>query len=276
MDPELISAMKTGRTMLFMGSGVSATLGVPTWSGLIAKLANKLGYDERLLAPPGVNYLTLAQFFYEKYKQSGIADLCNEMSAEWNASEEKLKNSEVHKLLYKLRFPTIYTTNYDQNLENAFRLFGGDPLVVNDISQFGLGKASDQTIIKFHGDLTDPNRIVLTESQYFERLNFEAPLDIRLRSDALSNSILFIGYSLSDINVRLLLYKLSNMWKNDNNQRPKSFILLSRPNQMEEVVLGSWGIKVITHDDDDPSHMLVSFLEQLVAAVGNGSGNITT
>jgi len=34
----------------------------------------------------------------------------------------------------------------------------------------------------------------------FDRLYFSSPLDIKLRTDALGRSILFIGYSLSDVN----------------------------------------------------------------------------
>lgn len=39
-----------------------------------------------------------------------------------------------------------------------------------------------------------------------------SPLDIKLRADALGKSILFIGYSLTDINIRYLLYKLHIQW----------------------------------------------------------------
>ena len=63
-------------------------------------------------------------------------------------------------------------------------------------------------IIKFHGDFDDDSSLVLTESSFFIALDFESPLDIKLRSDSLEKSLLFIGYSLSDINIRYMLYKL--------------------------------------------------------------------
>ena len=48
-------------------------------------------------------------------------------------------------------------------------------------------------ILKLHGDLDNENSLVLTETSYFERLPFESPVDIKLRSDTLGKSILFIG-----------------------------------------------------------------------------------
>lgn len=63
-------------------------------------------------------------------------------------------------------------------------------------------------IIKFHGDFDDDGSIVLTgmvftESSYFRRMSFENPLDLRLRSDSLARPLLFLGYSLHDMNMRL-------------------------------------------------------------------------
>ncbi|MET3587770.1 hypothetical protein ABID21_003901 [Pseudorhizobium tarimense] len=67
-------------------------------------------------------------------------------------------------------------------------------------------------IIRFHGDLDDPASLVLAESDHFERLSFETPLDVRFRADALGKTVLFIGYSMSDMNIRLLLYRLRQTW----------------------------------------------------------------
>jgi hypothetical protein len=44
-------------------------------------------------------------------------------------------------------------------------------------------KAGDIQVVKFHGDFDDEESIILTESQYFARLNFEHPLDIKLQGD---------------------------------------------------------------------------------------------
>ncbi len=124
----------------------------------------------------------------------------------------------------------------------------------------------DVQIVKFHGDFDDDNSIVLTESSYFERLSFESPLDIKLRADALGKTILFVGYSLSDINMRLLFYKLHKLWQESPyaNARPQSYIFLTRPNPVQEAILKDRSIEPIVSDVDDPKDGLERFLKGLV------------
>jgi hypothetical protein len=109
----------------------------------------------------------------------------------------------------------------------------------------------------------------LTESQYFERLAFEHPLDIRLRGDILEKGLLFIGYRLSDVNIRYLLFKLQRIWKTyeGRQKRPSSFIFLSRPNVVQETVLRERGVTPIIADTDTPTEALTEFLHNLYDAI---------
>ncbi len=102
-------------------------------------------------------------------------------------------------------------------------------------------------IIKFHGDFEDDDSLVLTETSYFQRMSFESPLDIRLRADCLARPILFVGYSLHDVNTRYLLFRLQELWKNTvyAQQRPKSFIFMVEDDPAQAIVLKSRGIEPI-------------------------------
>jgi hypothetical protein len=121
-------------------------------------------------------------------------------------------------------------------------------------------------IVKLHGDFTDDESLVLDESSYFRRLDFDTPLDIKLRNDVLGNSVLFVGYSLKDINIRLLFYRLTEMWGRSvlSSARPKSYIFMHRPNPVAEEILRHWGIEVIVSEEDDPKLALTNFLKELV------------
>ncbi len=60
-------------------------------------------------------------------------------------------------------------------------------------------------IVKFHGDLSNPERMVLSESDYERRLKLAEVEDQRLLSDVLGRAILFfLGYSFRDWNVSYL------------------------------------------------------------------------
>jgi hypothetical protein len=90
-------------------------------------------------------------------------------------------------------------------------------------------------------------------------------LDIKLRSDVLGRSVLFIGYSLSDINIRYFFYKLAKLWKKSSRgvPQPMSFVFSAKPNAIQEAVLSQWNIKMISSQGDDPEKALQDFLEQL-------------
>jgi hypothetical protein len=164
-----------------------------------------------------------------------------------------------------LSFPIIYTTNYDHWLEIAHRRRKVDFVKVASVGHIAQIREGVRQIVKFHGDFDEDDTLVLTETSYFERLGFESPLDIKLRSDSLGKAILFIGYSLSDINIRYLLYKLHKIWRDSAyaSARPKSYIFLSKPNPVQEAILRNRGIEPIVSAHDDAKQGLIDFLKEL-------------
>lgn len=97
-------------------------------------------------------------------------------------------------------------------------------------------------------------------------MNFESPLDIKLRSDVLGKTVLFLGYSLSDINIRYLLFRLQKQWEKEgcDKTRPKSYIFLARPNVVQEEILRARGVVPIVAETDDPKASLQKFLMELL------------
>ena len=85
-------------------------------------------------------------------------------------------------------------------------------------------------IVKYHGDFDDDQSIVIAETDYLDVL-LRIALDIKFRSDALGKTILFIGYSLSDLNIRFLLHRLWKTWMASGfeRDRPQSYVFMLRP-----------------------------------------------
>lgn len=263
MKPELVEAYRNGKLMLFVGAGVSANLGLPNWSQLIAHVAKELDYDPSVFATYG-NHQTLAEFY--KKKLGGLGKLCRWMDREWHKPSTDIKASEIHRLITQGNFHRIYTTNYDRWLELAHKAFGVKYDKIANVEDMVAVTDGHRQIIKFHGDFAAVESIVLDETSYYQRLNFDTPLDIKLRNDVLSNSVLFIGYSLTDFNIRLLFYRLTEMWDKSPRAsvRPKSYVFTNRPNPAAEEVLRHWGIEMIVSDQDDPKVALTDFLQELV------------
>ena len=259
---QLIQAYRSRRLILFVGAGVSMGLGLPSWRQLVDHMANELGFDPDIYRTFGSD-LTLAEFY--RISKGQIGPLRSWMDREWHTPSTDISKSRIHELIATSDFDLIYTTNYDRWIERAFDHYKkpySKIASVGDLSSI----AKDKTqIVKFHGDFDDDTSIVLDETSYFDRLEFESPLDIKLRSDVLGRSVLFIGYSLSDINIRYLFYRLANLWRKSSRgaPQPTSFIFSSKPNPVQEAALAQWGIKMISATGDDPGRALVELLEQL-------------
>lgn len=262
MIKELKEKVMYHQVILFVGAGVSASLGLPTWDQLMNHVAESLGIDNRIARLYGDN-LALAEYYC--LKKGSIGPLRSWMDKNWNISDDKVKKSDILKCICEMRFPLIYTTNYDDCIERAHSLFGYEFNKISKVEDLCKSRTHQTEIVKFHGDFEDDDSIVLTESSYFRRMDFETPLDIKLRADSLGKTILYIGYSLSDINIRYMVYKLNQIWKASNNQKlkPKSYIFLSSPNPVQEAILESRGITPIIGDDINPSTSLENFLEEL-------------
>lgn len=262
---DLLNGLKTGNAVLFAGAGLSAGLGAPTWSGLIAKMGSDLGYDPKIFSSSGATAWALAEYY--KITKGTIGPLRSWMDKEWHATDEDIKESSAHKIIAGLGFETIYTTNYDRNIERSFDLYNKDYYKISNVRDFATSRKDRTNIIKLHGDFDDDKSIVLAESDYFSRLNFDSPLDVRLRSDALAKPVLFVGYSLADFNIRYLLFKLWETWKASGygNERPKSYIFLTRPDPISEAIFKNWGVEPIVGTSDDPGESLVIYLSKLQA-----------
>jgi hypothetical protein len=260
---QLIQAYRSKSLILFVGAGVSMGLGLPSWRQLIDHMAEDIDFDPDIYRTFG-NDLTLAE--YHRITKGQIGPLRSWMDKEWHAKSTDISKSRIHELIATSDFDLIYTTNYDRWIELAFDNYKktyNKIVGVNDLATVDRNKTQ---IVKFHGDFDDDSSIVLDETSYFERLEFESPLDIKLRSDVLGRSVLFIGYSLADINIRYLFFRLANLWRKSSkgSQQPWSYVFSSKPNPVQEAVLEQWNIKMISSPNDDPGKGLVEFMEQLI------------
>ena len=264
---ELARSIKQRRVILFVGAGVSMSVGLPSWQKLIDHMAEDLGLDRAMIDGQACNYQMLAEFY--RLKLGSIGPLRSWMDRNWKVSREQVAASRLHQLIVGLDFPIIYTTNYDRNLEVAYEV-RQRPFVKVATAKDMVRAGQDVTqIIKYHGDFDDDLSLVLAETDYFNRLSFDFPLDVKFRADALGRTILFIGYSMSDMNIRPLLHRLWQTWHRSGHEkdRPASFVFMPSPNPVQEATLNCWGITVVGEAVDDPEEALFNFLANIKGLV---------
>jgi SIR2-like domain len=284
MLPELSARYREGRLLPFIGAGVSAGVSWRqdgeertgmSWSALVEQAARMIGFDNiELLRYRGSDLQILEYFRIKKYDQ--FAELRNWFLKEMSPPDEALLSSPVHKALAQLTNCSLYyTTNYDDFLERSFSLHGRAcrPVAVEAHIVEGLRLQSRQPdplrceIVKFHGDLANPERMVLSESDYEKRLRFAAVEDQRLKSDVLGRALLFLGYSFRDWNVSYL-FRLVNEEFGPLPGAPsgrRAYITVVDPSDFEYSLFRARNIEVISLSSARRTEDITQLLEGLAS-----------
>lgn len=265
----LRSDIQSGLVIPFVGSGASYTSNLPSWVSLVDEVATRLKFDADVFKSQG-SYPQLFDFFLSVSPEKTLEKYAAELSKTFTRNTVNFKPSPLHLELASMDIEVLYTTNYDDLLERAFIAEGREVAQVVTYSDLAT-RAPENTvqIIKYHGDFSVPETLVLSERQYFDRMTLDTAMDVRLRADALSRSLLFIGYSLSDMNVRYLLYRL-NEERAANSSRPHragnervSYLVSSAIGEVQKEVLRSrYNVEAIElhpgyeHQDENIAELL--------------------
>lgn len=268
-----ISTLRTlyrqGRLIPFVGAGVSMSVkwnsgrsSGPSWADLVDEAARRLGFENpELLRARGTDLQILE--YFKLINSGGGQPLTIWMAQHMNAPDDALRDSKIHEALFELkRCRTIYTTNFDDFLERSFQIRGETPSVVaseKEIQFTGDGRE----IVKFHGDWNHPDMMVLSETDYQDRLTFTTPMDFRLRSDMLNRALLFIGYSFRDSNVAYLFHLFKDQLP---TLSARAFIVTTEPSDFEKRLFKSRGIEVLPVNSVTQTDDVVNLLNEIRGA----------
>src|SRR5262245_46080359 len=255
---------RSGHVIPFIGAGLSMPLGLPSWSTLVDVIGQQLGYDPRVFKLSGSSF-QLAEYYVAT--KGSIGPLRSEMDRLFNPTDEAIRASRSHTALVEMRLPVIYTTNYDRIIERAHALRRVPCSTVASIDDIATAPQDTTQVVKFHGTFDDDASLVLTESSYFDRLEFESAIDIKLRADMLGKSLLFIGYSLTDINVRYMLYKLHKLRRQmrcEAKRMPSAYLATFSAGEVQRTLLARWDVSVIELDPVHKADSTAAFLESLI------------
>ena len=178
---------------VFMGAGVSAAAGLPTWDQLLDRLAAESGLDEperRSLSRLGV--LDRAQLVAQR--------LGPDPDALGHAVRRCLDVGDAvalsHCLLAGLPVREFITTNYDDCFERACQATG------RPVARLPYAPATEarRWLLKMHGCVQSPSDIVLTRRDYVRYAERSAALAGIVQAMLITRHMLFVGFSLNDDN----------------------------------------------------------------------------
>ena len=173
---------------LFMGAGVSASTGLPSWVEILKPLAEKLG----IIITSEADLYQIAQFYNNKYKRNEIVKEFEKRIGIVNEESEYLLAA------LDLGFREIWTTNYDRVIETCLGKRKIASKVVNSDHNINALSGGGVYIFKLNGDIGDPANMVITKEDLEKYpLTHELMLTF-LKKELVSKSFLFLGYSFSD------------------------------------------------------------------------------
>lgn len=203
------------RVVIFVGSGISraACPTLPSWDTLLAALAQKLSTKkERSLVDQLIRkgrLLDAAQIITDIIPK---ADLGGKIRQVFQLAPPP--HHYIYENILKMDPKIIVTTNYDELIEKNFEHFssGNVPYNINRLKSTTLIndlRSPMRTIIKIHGCVTEPLDIVLDRSSFYNAKKHSGGLFAALTAIMTVNTILFLGYSISDPDIQLILENVS-------------------------------------------------------------------
>jgi NAD-dependent SIR2 family protein deacetylase len=269
---QLKKLYQENRLIPFIGAGVSIAVqwirdgkdqrGV-SWKELVDEASRQLGFQDPELARARGTDLQILEYFRIKNQQ--FAKLNNWFVRTMHAPDEALRSSRIHAELARMeKCRLFYTTNFDEFLERGLELNGRKCNVLVTEADMGLF-AEDCQVVKFHGDLNNPDVMVLSESDYEKRLAFREAMDFRLRSDVLGRAVLFIGYSFRDPNVAYLFHLVNEQFKElpASLSGRRAYIVVPDPSDFEISLFNERNIEVLSVDSDDVTQGVLDVLRTI-------------
>ncbi|EJK2882236.1 SIR2 family protein [Salmonella enterica subsp. enterica serovar Infantis] len=275
----LIDELAARRCVIFIGSGTSAsatikgpnneTISPPTWDRLLEILLEKCHEDQD-------GSKEKANELLQNQKYLDCAELIRHncmQPADYNRSIESIFSgynpTEIHKAVLSLDQKIVFTTNFDRIYEHlCLRDEGRDGYVALNYYDDGLiarMRSPKRIIVKVHGCAGTPEHTILTKSDFFKARSKYPGFFSALESIFLTHTILFIGYSVNDPEIQLILENNIITYPSDNPH----YATMSKG--MHRTMIAAFkktnNISVLEYDSADNHIQLVESLKELCVQV---------
>ncbi|EOX9111413.1 SIR2 family protein [Providencia rettgeri] len=147
-----------------------------------------------------------------------------------------LNEYESFKSLLK-KAKMIVTTNYDCFIENILHDQGVKPRKYIGNEGFFDDTVGWSELYKIHGDVAHPHSIIINKDDYDEYDKKSILISAKILSNMIKSPIIFMGYSLSDRNVKKLLSDFSSQLPKEDGRVSSERIILVEYKKNESLVL---------------------------------------
>jgi len=224
---------------IFIGAGVSkssesSTIQIPDWSDLIKDLKKKLNIEDK-----ENDFLKIAQLYFLKVSK----DVYYKKLSSYFPNN--IEPSLVHKLIFEINPQYIITTNWDTILEKTIE----NNAYIYDVisSDEDLGKSTlPKKLIKMHGDFKD-NNIVFKEDDYLSYQDNFPLIENYIKSILSTHTVLFLGYSYNDVNLK----QITKWLQNRSKFNPPKYLISDKQDLLQKKYLENHSINTLTLTDEN-------------------------
>ena len=277
---ELVQAVAAGRAVLFAGAGVSRgevqtpegplEQYLPGWGDLLISLLDRAVAVQHIGAGEGKKlrkavkdekFLFVAETVRRRLGAGEFDEALDQLFR-----GENLRPTRRHKTISEIPFSAIITTNYDKLIEAAYAqgghipptyTFDNAPDIISSLSH------NRFFIMKAHGDIDRKNTIILSEKDYRDIVYRNPGYRAALTTLFITKTILFVGTSLTDTDVNLVLESVSESF---GGKGPRHYALVPRASA-GDAELQHWrdffGIHLLEYKATKGHPQVDSFLEIL-------------
>lgn len=260
---KLIESIARRRSVLFLGSGISANSQnatgkrPATWDvflrWVIVNQRIKIGsYEAEILKLlDEKKYLIACE---------QIVDIIGQIEFGEEAQEEfrrpKYFPAEIHKIIYSLDSKLVITPNVDKIYDECAITESHSSVVVKKYYDSDLAKylrTNDYLVIKAHGTVDETSKMIFTHKQYSNaRCNYASFYKL-LDSLILTHTFVFLGCGIDDPDIQLTLENANFLYEGC----PPHYFVTAKgtiTDSMKKILLVNRNLEVITYENVSGNH----------------------
>lgn len=223
----IISLTIEGKAALFLGAGASLSSGLPTTTNLVDSIKKR--------------------FEKARFRSNDLMDCCqsvidsdyydgrDELEKHFRSIFLNKKPSKWHLKLPEFSWKAIFTTNFDDLIEQSYRNFDGvkdyRPVLTDS---FSIVDKKTLHIFKLMGTVlsrkNDPGRMVLSNTDYLKNVKMREKVGEVLRDLIQDGTLIIIGYGGDD---QFVFHLMDELIEKSGNFPSKTYMLLKSLSSIE-------------------------------------------
>jgi hypothetical protein len=217
IHPSIKEAIRHNSLILFIGSGYSRNIGLPTWYDLAKTVVDELSPNDPSLEALKTEVpkyrsepLKIFDALFEKGHNTDSRKILQNI-IDVDLSRRDLENQ---KRIWRISEKVI-TTNYDKALESAYkadRMEQVEIVVPGDRYKNVSFQRDISYLYKIHGTIDQPETCVLVSSDYEQLYMHNTAFLSALKRLCVNSVILFIGYSIGDKEIQRILENINSLF----------------------------------------------------------------